>query len=98
MAPAIRDLAQEHGLNVSDLEGVVCHGGNGRMPAIVARQLGLPADKVWSISPETGNLGSVSLPAAWAARASEPAAPVAWTAVGAGLSVATALTGTVRKN
>ena len=44
---------------------VVVHGGNGRLPLLVARQLGLPAERVWSETASTGNLGSASLPVAY---------------------------------
>src|SRR5262249_2427473 len=80
LTPARRDLTRDHGLEVASLEGVVVHGGNGRMPAVVARQLDLPPDRVWSCTAETGNLGSASLPAAWAGLTVLPRAPVAWTA------------------
>jgi 3-oxoacyl-[acyl-carrier-protein] synthase-3 len=93
MAGAVRDLARAHGLAVTDLEGIVAHGGNGRMPALLARQLGLPPERVWSETATLGNLGSASLPAAWASRASHPQGPVAWTAAGAGLTWGAALTG-----
>jgi 3-oxoacyl-[acyl-carrier-protein] synthase-3 len=93
MAQAVRDLTRRHGLAVSDLEAVVAHGGNGRMPALLARQLQLPLDRVWSETPQTGNLGSASLPVAWGAHEPMPRGPVAWTAVGAGLTWAVALTG-----
>ncbi len=93
MAEQVRELAGRHGLAVGDLEGVLAHGGNGRMPALVARELGLPAERVWSATPDLGNLGSASLPVVWALRASRPAGPVAWTAAGAGLTWAAALVG-----
>ena len=93
MAQAVRDLARDHALTVGALAAVVAHGGNGRMPALVARKLGLPAERVWSETARTGNLGSASLPVAWAAHQPCPAGPVAWTAVGAGLTWAAALTG-----
>lgn len=91
MASAIRDMVGRHHLAVSDLAGVVAHAGNGRLAALLARQLGLPPDRVWSTTPTTGNLGSVSLPAAWHTRASH-SGPVAWAAVGAGLTWGVALT------
>jgi 3-oxoacyl-[acyl-carrier-protein] synthase III len=72
---------------------VVAHGGNGRMPALLARQLSLPPDRVWSETPRTGNLGSASVPVAWAAHAPRPRGRVAWTAVGAGLTWAAAILG-----
>jgi 3-oxoacyl-[acyl-carrier-protein] synthase-3 len=94
MADAVRDLAHDHGLAVADLEGVVLHGGNGRLPALLARLLDLRPERVWSTTEVTGNLGSASLPVAWASRRPPPRGPVAWTAVGAGLTWGAALTGT----
>src|SRR5262249_10246277 len=91
MAQAVRDVAAAHGLAVADLAAVVAHGGNGRMPALLARQLGLPPERVWSETPWTGNLGPASLPGARAARPPRPGAPVVWTAVGAGLMWGAAL-------
>jgi 3-oxoacyl-[acyl-carrier-protein] synthase III len=96
MAQAVRHLAQDHGVAVTDLAAVIAHGGNGRLPALLARQLGLPSDRVWSETPQTGNLGSASLPVAWAARQPSLPRPVAWAAVGAGLTWAAALTGVVQ--
>src|SRR5262249_45757967 len=93
MADAVRSLAARHALDVSALEAVVCHGGNGRMPALVARRLGLPAERAWSETCRTGNLGSASLPAAWAARRPVAHGPVAWAAAGAGLTWGAAITG-----
>ena len=93
MASAVREVVQEHGLTLDRLAGVIVHGGNGRMPALVARRLGLPRERVWSRTPETGNLGAASLLAAWEAYQPRLAGPVAWAAVGAGLTTASALTG-----
>jgi 3-oxoacyl-[acyl-carrier-protein] synthase-3 len=92
MAEAVTDLARQHGLTPADLEAVVAHGGNGRLPGLLARQLDLPPERVWSLTPETGNLGSASLPVAWASRPAPPG-PVVWVAVGAGLTWGAALTG-----
>ena len=97
LATATRHMIAKYGLSLARLGAIVAHGGNGRMPAIVARQLDLPTEKVWSTTAETGNLGSASLPAAWAARPSSLAGPVAWAAVGAGLTSAAALTGSMPK-
>jgi 3-oxoacyl-[acyl-carrier-protein] synthase III len=55
------------------------------LPGLLARKLGLPLDHVWSETSQTGNLGSASLPVAWALRQHRPHGPVIWTAVGAGL-------------
>jgi 3-oxoacyl-[acyl-carrier-protein] synthase III len=91
MAEAAREVAARQGLDVADLEAVVVHGGNGRMPALLARQLGLPAERVWSETARTGNLGSASLPVAWAVRQTRPRGVFAWTAAGAGLTWGAAL-------
>jgi 3-oxoacyl-[acyl-carrier-protein] synthase-3 len=85
LASATRALTAKHGLSVADLAAVVAHGGNGRMPAMLARLLHLPSARVWSDVTMTGNLGSASVPAAWASRVTKPRGPVIWTAVGAGL-------------
>jgi 3-oxoacyl-[acyl-carrier-protein] synthase-3 len=92
MAQCVRDLVNDHGRLLTDLAAVIVHGGNGRMPDMVARQLGLPAERVWSETVHTGNLGSASLPVAWANHP-RPNGPVAWTAVGAGLTWGSMLTG-----
>jgi 3-oxoacyl-[acyl-carrier-protein] synthase III len=92
LAEEVRRLARTHGLAPEDLYAVVIHGGNGRMPALVARQLGIAEDRVWSETARTGNLGSASLPVAWAAHPAPPG-PVAWAAVGAGLLWGAALLG-----
>jgi 3-oxoacyl-[acyl-carrier-protein] synthase-3 len=93
MARMAQALVQQRGVAASDLAGIVCHGGNGRMPGLLARALGLPPEKVWSATPELGNLGSASLPAAWVNQRSSPTGPTAWVAVGAGLTVAGMLSG-----
>jgi 3-oxoacyl-[acyl-carrier-protein] synthase-3 len=92
MADSVEALAKRHGIEVAQLAAVIAHGGNGRMPALLARKLGLPPERVWSETPITGNLGSASLPVAWAARP-PPKGPIIWTAVGAGLAWGAALTG-----
>jgi 3-oxoacyl-[acyl-carrier-protein] synthase-3 len=91
MADMTAELARCRGLAVTDLAAVVAHGGNGRMPGMLARALGLPPQRVWSATPDLGNLGSASLPAAWLT-GPPPRGPVAWVAAGAGLTVAGALT------
>ncbi len=91
LAEGIRQAAGRHGLEPGALAGVIVHGGNGRMPGMVARRLGMAEDRVWSTTAETGNLGSASLPAAWS-RVMAVSGPIAWAAVGAGLTFASALT------
>lgn len=92
MARSVRGLAGRWSLTAADLAGVVAHGGNGRVPAVLARHLGLPPEQVWSTTPWTGNLGSASLPAAWALCGQAAQGPVVWTSVGAGLLHAATLT------
>jgi 3-oxoacyl-[acyl-carrier-protein] synthase-3 len=91
MADAVRQMSRRHGLNPEQLAAVVAHGGNGRMPALLARRLGLPIERVWSETGRTGNLGSALLPIAWAARKERARGPTIWTAVGAGLQWGAAL-------
>jgi 3-oxoacyl-[acyl-carrier-protein] synthase-3 len=93
MAQSARDLAEGQRWQIADLAAVVVHGGNGRMPNLIALQLDLPPERIWSQTANTGNLGSASLPVAWALQGEAPRGPVAWAAVGAGLSWAAALTG-----
>jgi 3-oxoacyl-[acyl-carrier-protein] synthase-3 len=93
MAQAVQNLLRKYGLQVGDLQAVVAHGGNGRLPALLARKLDLPEERVWSETPRTGNLGSASLPVAWSARSLRLTGPVIWTAVGAGLTWGAALLG-----
>ena len=81
---------------MADLAAVVAHGGNGRLPSLLARQLGLPPERVWSETPRVGNLGSASLPVAWDARQPGPRGPAAWVSGGAGLTWAAAVTGVDR--
>jgi 3-oxoacyl-[acyl-carrier-protein] synthase-3 len=94
MAEIVRELTRQHDLQLADLEAVLIHGGNGRFAEMVARQLNLGSERVWSETARTGNLGSASLPFAWAVRHPKPKGPVVWTAVGAGLTWGGALTGT----
>ncbi len=93
MAQSVQDLLRKYGLQIADLRAVVVHGGNGRLPLLLTRKLGLPEEKVWSETPRTGNLGSASLPVAWSARPLPAPGPVVWTAVGAGLTWGAALLG-----
>ena len=97
MALSVRQLASRHGLELAGLAGVVAHGGNGRLPGLLARKLGLALDRVWSETSKTGNLGSASPPVAWAVRHPRPQGPVIWTAVGAGLMWGAAMVGEQNK-
>ena len=85
VAGCVGQLAGQHGLTANDLEAVYVHGGNGRLPGLLARRLGLPVERIRSDTAHTGNLGSVSLPAAWSAQPAETGT-VMWAAIGAGLT------------
>jgi 3-oxoacyl-[acyl-carrier-protein] synthase-3 len=91
MADAVRQLCDRHALTVDQLAAVIAHGGNGRMPALLARRLGLPSHRVCSETARAGNLGSASLPVAWASRDPSISHPIIWAAVGAGLQWSAAL-------
>ena len=93
MAQSVEGLARHSGLDVSEIAAIVAHGGNGRLPQLLARKLGVSPDRVWSETPQTGNLGSASLPVAWASRQPRPNGPAIWTAVGAGLTWGAVLVG-----
>jgi 3-oxoacyl-[acyl-carrier-protein] synthase III len=92
MARAGEDLLAKNGLTLADIHAVTAHGGNGRMPTLLAKHLGVPAERLWSETSRTGNLGSASLPAAWASHGPSRQLTL-WTAVGAGLTWGAALTG-----
>ncbi len=85
VAASVCDMAERNNFSLSELEAVVVHGGNGRLPGLLARRLGLPEERIHSETARTGNLGSVSLPAAWAP-SQNGTGPVIWAAIGAGLT------------
>jgi 3-oxoacyl-[acyl-carrier-protein] synthase III len=86
MAQSAQEMARRHNVAVNDLAAVVAHGGNGRMPGLLARRLGVAPERVWSETARMGNLGSASIPVAWASRSLSSPGPVVWTAAGAGLT------------
>jgi 3-oxoacyl-[acyl-carrier-protein] synthase III len=92
MAEGGRALLARRHLAVGDLAAVVMHAGNGRFPALLARALGMPPQLVRSRTARDGNLGSASLPAAWLSSPAPARGLVLWTAVGAGITSAAALT------
>src|SRR5207302_8993925 len=57
MAHAVTEMTNRNGMKLADLAAVVAHGGNGRMPALLARTLGLAPETVWSLTATTGNPG-----------------------------------------
>lgn len=91
LAAVVRQVCEQNGLDVEDLEAVYVHAGNGRMPPLVARKLNLPDDRVISTTAFSGNLGSVSLLAALTHRRPRGEGPVVLAAVGAGLNWGAAL-------
>ncbi len=93
MAESVLSLLQRNGRSLAEVSAIVTHGGNGRMPALLALRLGVDPERVWSATHATGNLGSASLPVAWAMREPKPDGLIVWTAVGAGLMWGAALLG-----
>jgi 3-oxoacyl-[acyl-carrier-protein] synthase-3 len=93
MAQAVQDVASSRGVTLDRVAAIIAHAGNGRMPDMLARQLGVAPARIWSETGHTGNLGSASLPVAWKARGGVQG-PAIWVAVGAGLVWGTALSGT----
>jgi 3-oxoacyl-[acyl-carrier-protein] synthase-3 len=93
LAGVVEEITARHQLAISELGAVVIHGGNGRLPGLVARRLGLPQERVWSETARLGNLASASVPVAWVARSAVPDRPVVWASVGAGLSWGAGLLG-----
>lgn len=91
MAEAVTGMSARHGLMPDQLAAIVAHGGNGRMPALLARRLNLPLESICSTTHQTGNLGPASLPVAWASHAGRLHGPMIWTAAGAGLQWGAAL-------
>jgi len=83
LVAAVEQVSAMHGLKPADLDSLLIHAGNGRLPALVARRLDVPVERVHSTTAWTGNLGSVSLVAALAHH--PPRLPAVCAAVGAGL-------------
>jgi 3-oxoacyl-[acyl-carrier-protein] synthase-3 len=91
MADTVQQMCVRHDLALDDLAAIIVHGGNGHMPALLARRLALPCQRVYGETARTGNLGSASLPVAWSACRPSGSHPVIWTVVGSGLQWGTAL-------
>jgi 3-oxoacyl-[acyl-carrier-protein] synthase-3 len=91
MARLVEEMTTSAGTDPGRLAAVIMHAGNGRMPAVLARRLRLLPARVWGETARTGNLGSASVPVAWAAARARPDGLVAWVAAGAGLTAGAAL-------
>jgi 3-oxoacyl-[acyl-carrier-protein] synthase-3 len=64
LSGAIEDLLHECSLSLSDVTQVIAHQANGRILTAIAKRLGLPANKMFSVIEEYGNTSSASLPIA----------------------------------
>lgn len=89
MAGASREALVKAGLSVADIDCFVPHQANARIIAAVARQLGVPPDKVVSTVAEYGNSSAATIPfsLSFAARDRlQAGARVLMCAAGAGLT------------
>jgi 3-oxoacyl-[acyl-carrier-protein] synthase-3 len=89
MPRVTKDLLDEHGLTLADVDLLVMHQANLRINEAAQRVLGLPDDKVHNNVQKYGNTTSATLPLCFhearAAGKAEPGSLVAFAALGAGL-------------
>jgi 3-oxoacyl-[acyl-carrier-protein] synthase-3 len=64
LSGAIEDLLRDCAVSLSDVKQVIAHQANGRILSAIAKRLGLPESKMYSIIEEYGNTSSASLPIA----------------------------------
>ncbi len=64
MVQSTRDAARSAGLEVQDLDLLIPHQANARILQVAAKQLGLPAGKVYSNLDRYGNTSAASIPLA----------------------------------
>jgi 3-oxoacyl-[acyl-carrier-protein] synthase-3 len=92
---AVTETLKERGLTVQDVDCFIFHQANGRLLERVAEQLGIPADKAFSVIERYGNTSSSSLPltldAAVRVGKVKPGDLVCLATIGSGLTWATAL-------
>ena len=92
---AVTETLKEHGLAVRDVNCFIFHQANGRLLAKVTEQLGIPADKTFSVIERYGNTSSSALPlvldAAVRAGRVQPGDLVLLGTIGGGLTWGTAL-------
>ena len=62
MTSTSRTALAKAGLAISDIDAFIPHQANGRITAAVARELGLPADKVVSTIADFGNSSAATIP------------------------------------
>ncbi len=95
VAPAIRQLAERHGISVRDLDLVILHQANLRMIEQIMEQLELPMEKTVTTVQHYGNTAAASIPITLKKAFDEgrlfPGARVALCGFGGGLSWGTAL-------
>jgi len=89
MPEVTRQVLEDHGYGVDDLDLVVMHQANLRINEVARRQLGVPEEKVHNNIQKYGNTTSATLPLCFHEAREEGKAPegslVAFTALGAGL-------------
>jgi 3-oxoacyl-[acyl-carrier-protein] synthase-3 len=93
MAATLNEVLEANRIGIHALQAIVVHGGNGRLPELLARHLSYPPERVWSETTTTSNLGAASIPVAWQSRQPVPTGVIAWLAVAPGLTCAATLLG-----
>src|SRR5205823_13908720 len=58
MAQSVKELAGQQGLDLSQVSAVVAHGGNGRLPGLLARKLSLMTERVLNDTSRIGIMGT----------------------------------------
>ena len=64
LAGAVAEILKEFGVGIEQIGYAIFHQANARLMAAVARRLGLPSEKVYSVIDRFGNTSSASLPIA----------------------------------
>lgn len=93
LVSAIREIAEQHQLSPAQLQAIMVHGGNGRLPGLLARLLSLSPEAIHSTTAHTGNLGSASLAVAHVLASEACKPPMVWASVGAGMHFGAMLLG-----
>jgi len=64
LSSACSEILSEYGLTINDIAQVVAHQANARMLQAIAKRVGVPSEKMFSMIEQVGNISSASLPVA----------------------------------